>query len=219
MVILVDGYNVLKLIFPGVRGCLDKQRTQFIKQLGYYKSKKQTEINDIIVVFDAGPFKHASREVKNGIVVIYSGQKSSADEWIVNYVMRNKPQKTLLITNDRKLIDQVGELNCESLGSLDFFNLVQNSILQSTVKRNNFLTNDVKNTDLRRYDESDVNWLDEDTPGIDKIALEFLMENASIQVAQKDNDLDEHKKTPQKGNSQRLSKKEKAVVKIIKKLQ
>lgn len=217
MVVLVDGYNVLKLIFPGLKGCLDKQRTQFIKQLGYYKSKKQREIKEIVVVFDAGPFKHASREVKFGVVVIFAGQKSSADEWIVNYVVRNKAQEMLLITKDRKLINQVGDLGCESVDSLDFYNLVQNCILQNT--KGQLLSDEVKDTDLLRYEESNFEWQDDQTHQVDPTALELLMENASMQVAQKDDDLSVQKKAPSKGNAQRLSKKEKGVMEIIKKLQ
>ena len=88
MILVIDGYNLLKQIFPGIKESLEKQRLQFIRQLSYYKSKK-TDIKDIVVVFDAGPSSHATREVRSGIVVVYSGQKT----------FRSSPQSQSPITN------------------------------------------------------------------------------------------------------------------------
>ena len=74
MIILIDGYNLLKQVFPHIRGKLDAQRKFFVQQLGFYKHKKAKDIKDIIVVFDGGQLSHATREVWDGIVVIFSGQ-------------------------------------------------------------------------------------------------------------------------------------------------
>ena len=40
MIVVIDGYNLLKQIFPGKKDTLAKQRDFFIKQLSHYKSKK-----------------------------------------------------------------------------------------------------------------------------------------------------------------------------------
>ena len=63
MIIIIDGYNLLKQVFPRVKRKLDKQRKKFISQLGYYKKQKLETIKDIIVVFDGGFFNHATREI------------------------------------------------------------------------------------------------------------------------------------------------------------
>ena len=114
MIVIIDGYNLLKQIFPGVKHTLDKQRTAFIQQLAYYKSKKP-QISEIIVVFDAGPSNHATRTVKSGIVVIFSGVKSSADNWILHFVERNKGKELLVVTLDRALKEACHTFHADTL--------------------------------------------------------------------------------------------------------
>jgi len=217
VVVLVDGYNVLKLIYPGIKGKLEKQRMHFIRQLGYYKTKKSSEISEIIVVFDAGPFNHASREIKHDVVIMFSGQKSTADDWIVNYVERKKGQQIILVTKDRNLIDRGCKLGCEALDSLDFYKIVQNCLLQD-VSGKRFLDAKDELSSLQRYEESDVVWDDDQVDDHDKGALDLLMENASLTMMTKDECVEGLNKAHKKGNSQRLSKKEKEVEKIFKKL-
>ena len=106
MIVIIDGYNLLKQVFYKVKGKLDAQRKHFIKQLGHYKSKKGDGIKEIIVVFDGGHFRHATREIHSGIVVVFSGQKSSADQWIAEYVEKHKGKEFLLVSKDRELISK-----------------------------------------------------------------------------------------------------------------
>jgi predicted RNA-binding protein with PIN domain len=129
MILIIDAYNLLKQIFPGVKNTLDKQKTAFIKQLAYYKVKKGDNISQIIVVFDAGPSNHATREIKSGIVVVYSGVRSSADNWILNFVERNKGQEILAVTSDRELRESCKKLNADSICVYEFYNILQQNIL------------------------------------------------------------------------------------------
>src|SRR5579862_3602860 len=101
MIIVIDGYNLLKHIFLSDKKSFEKQHQIYIRQLAYYKHKKQAEIKDMLIVFDAGPERHATREVKSGIVIIFSGQKSSADAWITDYTKRHKGQEILVVTTDK----------------------------------------------------------------------------------------------------------------------
>src|SRR3954462_6694624 len=102
MIILIDGYNLLKSIFPDQKDHLAKKRDQLIKQLSHYK-KQRPKISTIVIVFDGGLFTHGSREVHSDIVVIFSGQRNTADSWIIKFVDKHKDQERLVVSNDRKL--------------------------------------------------------------------------------------------------------------------
>ncbi len=128
MIIIIDGYNLLKQIFPGAKRTLDKQRTAFIQQLAYYKSKKP-QISEIIVVFDAGPSTHATREIKSGVVVVYSGVKSSADAWILLFVERNKGKELLVVTLDRALREACHTFHADTLDVYEFYKMLQHNLL------------------------------------------------------------------------------------------
>src|SRR6266700_1479507 len=129
MIIIIVGYNLLKNLFPGAKNNLDKQIKNLIAQLAYYKSKKEQEIKEILVVFDAGPSNHATRSVKSGIVVVFSGTRSSADNWILNFVERNKNSEILVITLDRALREACSNLGADSLDVYEFNKILQQRIL------------------------------------------------------------------------------------------
>ena len=112
MVIIIDGYNLLRAMFPKVKGRLTKQRDQLVKSLGIYKSKKD---HDITIVFDAGPFRHAVREVHEGVAVVFAGQGRSADDYIVDYVKKHKEKEKLLVSNDRELINRCDRYNIDKI--------------------------------------------------------------------------------------------------------
>lgn len=211
MIILIDGYNLLRHIFPGVKGDLDKQRTQFIRLLGHYKKKKESVIKEIIVVFDAGPFRHASREIRSGIVVMFSGQNSSADEWIFEYVSRHKHHEMVLVSFDRELRDCCRPFNVEPMDVDQFYHSVRDVLLEAVD------TYVIKGPqDVQRYEYDDV-VLPEDFPQINQEALDIMMQNASLKVSKKDTgELDAHK---QKGTAHKASKKDKKFNKVLKKIQ
>ena len=130
MIIVIDGYNLLKAIFPRVKGKLDKQRDQLIRQLGFYKKQKSDTSKGIVLVFDGGRISRATREVRAGVVVIFSGQKMSADDWIIDYVERNQDKELMLVTRDRGLIAQCRKHNVEVLKVMDFYHIMQTRLLE-----------------------------------------------------------------------------------------
>jgi hypothetical protein len=127
MILLIDGYNLLRQIYPKEKGLLDRQRKYLVKEIGLYK-KKKNKINEIIIVFDAGPFLHATREIKNGVVIVFSGQKKSADDWIISYTFKNFNKEILVVSLDRKLIDSCNKNNTCSLGVFDFYDMVKEEL-------------------------------------------------------------------------------------------
>ncbi len=133
MVVVIDGYNLLKQIFYKQKDKLHKQRDELIKQLAFYYDKKKEVISQIVVVFDAGPFLHASREVHGGVVVMFSGQRSNADRWIVSFVEKNKHKSLLVITTDRELRNQCENKGADSMEVGSFYSILQNALLDDVV--------------------------------------------------------------------------------------
>lgn len=209
MIILIDGYNLLRYVFPKAKGELDRQRTQFIKLLGYYKQKKQEVIKEIIVVFDAGPFRHASREIHSGITVMFSGQKSNADEWIIAYVKRHKEYEIALITRDRALKESCKQYGVMAIDIDDFYSGVK-ALLQEKKEEQVLLQGDIV-----RYDDDNF-YLDTMFPDVDEDALHIMMTSMTTNCCKDEsNDVTNHK---QKGSAYTVAKKDKKRSKVLKKL-
>jgi predicted RNA-binding protein with PIN domain len=210
MIILIDGYNLLRHIFSREKGCLERQRKELVKQLGYYKSKKKRGIKEIILVFDAGPFGHATREVHDGIVVMFSGQNSSADEWIIQCINKKKGKEILLVTLDRKLIDKCKKSNVSSMSVFEFYHILQKNLLDNISSELAF------QTPIQRYENIDIEEISSKTQSK---ALDLLMEEATIKNIFKDKEEEENKtKIQTRRNPRRSSKKEKKKYSRIKKL-
>ena len=208
MIIIIDGYNLLQQIFPHVKGRLDKQRAQLIRQLGFYKKERADKIKDIVIVFDGGYIRRATREVRGGVTVIFSGQRMSADDWIADYVERKKGKDLMLVTRDRELIERCKKNNVEVLKGTDFYDIVQSRLLQSVELK---LIKDVGDGGVKKYEHD---------KGIDEIeseALDLLMEQAPVDFYEKE-DVQKAADEKKKGRSQTPSKKEKKRIAKIKKL-
>lgn len=210
MIILIDGYNLLKQIFPKEKGSLEPQRFQLIRQLSLYKKNKGSDITDIILVFDAGPFSRASREVRGGIVVMFSGQKSTADDWIEEYVQANASIEINLITMDRNLRESCRKHNVHPFGVLEFYTLVQNNIYEQSAPEA------VIESGLKKYQNNDQWATGLDEEGYTTENVDVLMTQISFKISQKD-ELDERPST-KKGNAQKPSKRQRALLKKIEKL-
>ncbi len=212
MIVVIDGYNLLKQIFPGAKGVLDAQRNQFVRQFGYYKRKKGKDIKEIIVVFDAGPFGHATREVKHGIVVIYSGQRRSADDWIIEFAERKKGEDILVVTMDRKLIAECGKYGASALNSVEFYRLMQECLFEDTVRSSGQSSS--PGHAIEKYES--VALEEHEELLIDRNALDLLMEQESVVVPKDVGEEKAHER--RKGRGTALSKKEKKAYAKLKKL-
>lgn len=205
MIIIIDGYNFLKQIFyyskSKIKGDIDKVRSLFIKNLSFYKQKKGHEI---IVVFDGGSFSKANREIHDGVVTIFSGYKESADEWIVDFIERNKGKEFLLVTNDRKLIDSAKVFDADSIDVFSFHNLVISNIEEKRFN-NSKITNVQKYSYEDEEPESENNWN----------YMDFLIAQSDLgNYSKDDNDINKDLKS----KSFKPSKEEKKIIKKIKKL-
>lgn len=203
MIIVIDGYNLLKQIFPlsnsAVKNDIEKVRTQFIQKLSSYRDKKDHEI---ILVFDGGSLPRATREIIMGIVVIFSGYKTSADEWILDFFERKQPNEFLLVSNDRKLIDSSKKFGADSIDVFSFYKLLISSIGQPVLAN---VKSQTSSTVKKFSDEDEKEWS----------AYDYLIAQSDVKSYHKD-DLDDAK-APRKSSSA-ASKKEKSIVRKIKKL-
>lgn len=112
MVIIIDGYNLLKQLHPNNKENLEWHKKNLLRELGAYKKMKEGSISEILVVFDGGGLAHATREIHHGIVMLETGYKRSADDWIIDYVDRYKNQEITIVSMDRQLC-----LTCEQHGA------------------------------------------------------------------------------------------------------
>lgn len=142
MIIIVDGYNLLKQLHPKSKENLEYHKKVLLRDLGVYKKIKGEAIKDIIVVFDGGSLHHANREVHHGIVMLESGYKRSADDWIIEYVDRYKNEEILVVSMDRALCLACEQHKAFSMGVFDFAQAVNDVIKESSLTKEPSLPTD-----------------------------------------------------------------------------
>lgn len=99
MIILVDGYNVLKLVY-GALHVGQSIRDKFLKQLAAYGKRKG---HTLVLVFDGGPYAMSTEERHGQAIVVYAGYRETADDYIKRYIDNHPNRELLLVTNDREL--------------------------------------------------------------------------------------------------------------------
>ena len=194
MVLLIDGYNVLKQLFSA-QMVGQRERDNFIQQLGEYGKKRQ---HKVVLVFDGGPYERDWKEKLFGVYVVYSGSLETADDYIKRYLEEHKDHDLLLVSSDRELRVAAVRLSIESMRSPEFYKLVQ-AALQSGVGQA------AKKTDAIKTAEGQ------------NIQLDQIMREGSKTVQTKVEDLVKSKRS-RKSKAQRPSKKERKKLKKLKKL-
>ncbi len=194
MILLIDGYNVLKQAMPSVK-IRESERKKFIEQLGRYAKLRQ---HKIILVFDGGPYDRSVQERIAGVYVIFSGAIETADHYIKRYLKEHKSHDILLISSDNELRSAAARLNIESMRSPEFYRVVLESISPAGKQRDN-KTETIKTTDTQ----------DEE--------LDAIMREGSKVVQSKVEDFVGERKT-RASKAHKLSKKERKRMKKIKKL-
>lgn len=190
MIILIDGYNLLKSISPNSTSN-DQERRAFLKMLSSYAYRKK---HRLIVVFDAGPYEWAYKEKINGVAVVYSGRFQTADEFIMEYLDEHYAKETLLVSSDNEIGRHASDLEVPSIGSQDFFKVIQ----------------DVLCDEHSIADQEVSVTLESDTQDLDTI-----MQEGSRHVPIKQEDL---QPSTVKISSKKMSRAEKKLYTILKKL-
>lgn len=213
MIIIIDGYNLLKQVYPYHKKTLERHRVHFIQQMANYKGICGGKVSDIIIVFDAGPVCHATREIKRGVTVIFSGQRSSADDWIMHYIDKNKGHQLLVVTKDRAIISHAHKNKAQSMDVMAFHSLTQ----QELVNYNQVNIGINHTDDIRElHNDSVSDQLSSYSLQIPKDELALLIENASIGI--QDDSISSDNLKNKSGNSLKLSKKERKAREYLKKL-
>ncbi len=199
MILIIDGYNLLKHIDPH-HDISEHERTVFLHQLKRYARRKK---HKIVLVFDGGPYQWPHKELVNGIKVIYSGERDTADTVIMRYIADHKTQDLLLISSDHELNLFASKYDIASIGSDDFYPLFKQGIQDP----------------LEEVEEIEVS-IDEGD-----LDLDAIMEQASEMVPRKQEDITPSDVYLRKGRPVRRSfseggssKKDRLLLKKLKKL-
>jgi predicted RNA-binding protein with PIN domain len=193
VIILVDGYNVLKQIKDG-QEISEQQRSSFIKQLASYKKLRSHK--KIIIVFDGGPDQWPSQEKIRGVIVVYAGALRTADDYIHSYIQENKAKAAnmLLVSSDRQLCIWASDYDVASVDSWEFYRIVQQALKPLTVVKGQARV--VKITENSSAE------------------LDKLMQESTKHLVFKQEDWSQKKLNMQK----KLSKRERILLKKVKKL-
>lgn len=124
MIILIDGYNVLKQQKPGVY-IEESTRERLVKILGAYHKRRG---HLILLIFDGGAHPWPEQEVKLGIMVIYAGYGKSADDFIKNYIAEHHTEDLFLVSTDRELGLWASKYDIPSMNALPFYDIISGHI-------------------------------------------------------------------------------------------
>ena len=117
MLLLLDGYNILKKI-ERTKHITEAERRKFIKKLNNYAHKKKISI---VLVFDSGISPWPLHEkVSTYVTVTYSGTSQTADDYIKTYLETHSTQEIILVSSDRELVKEGRHYNIPSLDSYEF---------------------------------------------------------------------------------------------------
>ncbi len=190
MIIIIDGYNVLKNVYQSVVDA--HQREIFIQQLNAYAEKKG---HTILLVFDGGLLSYPYKETRQKVILVFSGRGQTADDYIMNYILTHARSNMLLISTDRALNRFALQHQVTSLDALAFYRIMQETLARAPVQ--------LKDQQIHKMTEEK------------NIELDRLMQESITKVQRKKEDLQEKAKEQK---SDRLSKKERELLNKLKKL-
>ncbi len=194
MIIVIDGYNVLKNVskHPFIS---EANRKEFIHKLTIYAHRKG---HTIVIVFDGGTSTYPERTQYERVLVIFSGKFQTADDYIKQYMRTIQGQDVLLISSDRFLNKYVASYGISSLDAEVFYALLQEQEMQ--------IRKPVK------VDQKIQKLAHDTTPELDALMIE-----GSTKVPLKRNDANTNEING-KDKKHALSRKERTLLKKIKKL-
>lgn len=167
MIIIIDGYNVLKNWYQHTT-ITEKERHEFLVKIGRYGRKKR---HKMVVVFDGGFYEWPYKEKRAGVTVIYSARES-ADEVIAQYLEDHKYKDILLVSSDHELNLAAAQLKIVSIGSEEFSYLLKEALLKMPDKHDTVITVDDQETNFDRIMEKATEVIphkDDDTPSKERV--------------------------------------------------
>lgn len=184
MILLIDGYNVLKHVH-GVH-VSEQQRSAFVNLMGRYIQKRTH--NKVLIFFDAGPCTYPLQQKQKGVPVIFSGEYKSADDMIMEYITEHKQKELLVVTYDREIKTYAARYAIETLEPEVFYTTIKNILTSTACKP-------------KKQDHTLRKLIDEENPELDT-----LMELYSAAIPQ---DSYHHEYQEERVRAHALKKKEK----------
>lgn len=194
MKIFIDAYNFLKRGGGLADDITQQQREQFIARCKKYAKKKG---HQLIVIFDGGQSSMYEKYHDAGVCVIYAGYNYLADDVIKQDVKKLQGSQVLLISNDRELRDYVQKFGAVVLGCDDFAQYLYGD-QQNVANQNNSISGITKTSEQTAAE------------------VDLLMQAHAYKVQQKKEDRQSSDIVV--GKQHKLSKKERALQKILEKL-
>jgi len=113
MSIIIDGYNLIGSE-KGLRGNLERQREQLIRDLQLYQDTKDHEI---ILVFDGwrSGWMYEVDEQRGGITVVYSKRGEKADD-VIRRLSEEMGNQCIVVSSDREV-----RMSAETAGSVTMY--------------------------------------------------------------------------------------------------
>lgn len=130
MTIIIDGYNVLKQREPR-EYITEEQRQKLIKLVWIYGRRKE---HTMVIAFDGGPMPKPSREVHDGVTVLYAGWQLTADDTIKEYIEEHVAKELLLVSSDRQLNTFAAQHGVTSIDSLAFWEIMEDTLKKEREK-------------------------------------------------------------------------------------
>ncbi len=117
MHLVIDGYNLLHAVPEFAEAeARGRGREALLTALNLYRRKKRHRLT---VVLDGGPQEGASRGGEQGIPLIFSGARASADDVIADLAAQKGPGITV-ITDDRELAGRCRSRGAAVIASWEF---------------------------------------------------------------------------------------------------
>lgn len=198
MKLLIDGYNVLKMVYPHAH--IDEhERDKFITRMIRYA---RLSGNTPYIIFDGGDDIRPTLYRQNGIIIVYSGYRESADTVIKNLLEEEQSNEVILISTDRELNKYAENFDIPSMDATVFYGYIRDRLNQHDHKKT---THARQKGQLQKYEHQ-----------VSSHELDMLMEEAARNVMYKDQDsnLGTSDRYAQKKNS----KIDKRLEKMVKKL-
>lgn len=194
MIVIIDGYNILKSRYKESflsKECIDR----FVRKLEVYSKVKN---HKIILVFDGGEFRWANYIDKSlNLKIVETGYHNDADSYIINYIESNRHKDIIVVSNDNEIKAHAAGLNMPVIDSDAFYQILDASNISKNIIE--------ANSSIKKFSNNSNQELD------------ALMINTNVQYKKEDSMLN-NSSINQKKNSKKLSKLERKLLKIIKKL-
>lgn len=198
MIIFIDAYNFIKSV--SAHKFIDDRMIQ--SWIFSFQQYMKLRGNKIVLVFDAGPFFYQTKDVVNGVEVIYAGHEKTADDVLKILVEKNAKQDILLVTSDRQIRDYALHVGVVSISSQDFYKVFTSVMHQEQAVEQKF----AKTLFKMKHDD-----------GASAAELDQLMEQASRNLVA-DECKNEYNKPVRIRENSKINKSDRQIMKKIDKI-